>query len=180
MPKRLATCLVLTLCCTAPALADFTYQMTELTGDYPPQHTQFLTFPQEMAGVSNMAATITHTGQAGIRQCAGDEEPQEYLPGPLLIWEIEDEGEVWTYGAWLPPTYDPGSPVTASVMVNGPPPVLLEGQTVEVRALFGREQDQCDILEWPTATFHSVEIQLIGNVVATERTSFSAIKGLFR
>ena len=180
MSKLLAPCLILTLCCTAPAVADFTYQMTGLEGEYPPQHTQVLTFPQEMAGVSNVVATITHTGQAGVRQCEGEDEPGAYLPGPLLIWEYQGEDGVYTYTAPFPPTYAPGSPVTETVMVNGPPPGLLQGRTVEVRAYFGREADQCEILEWPTATFHSVEITLIGNVVASERTSLSAIKGLFR
>jgi hypothetical protein len=163
---------------TGVAMADHVYQLTELEGVYPPEQSMLLTFPADMSGVGNMAATLTHTGHAGLRQCPEQAEPTEYTLPFYLSFSVEYQGTTYSFGAAFSSSWNPGSPVTETSLLDGLNIQVLQGQTVEITA-GPPPQGGCEIFEPATLDVHGLQLQLIGDVVATRASTLSSIKALF-
>ncbi|MBD3220222.1 hypothetical protein GF314_03190 [bacterium] len=170
---------------TAPALADLVIDLPGLTGDAPPVLQQEITFPADMSGVVAIHVRMTYTNWPGTWICEGETEPEEalYIPFVSMVW-IENGG-ITSLLAMFDPDLDVGEPVTDTLPMefHGAPPYTFErlaGRTIEVAAGIVTEQAGCELIDDPMAHLEDVQMILIGDIVATEPTSFSSIKGLFR
>jgi len=94
-----ALILLLPLAFASTAFADLTYQLDDLTGDYPGESFQMVTFPDDLSGVTTIVGTCTLTSYAGTRgyEESPDADAVDYNGSIWIYIRGDFEGEDYTY-----------------------------------------------------------------------------------
>lgn len=185
--NRMTALFVLLLMAFAPtAFADLTYHLDDLTGDYPGESFQVITFPDDLTGVTTIVGTCTLTGYAGTRGygVSPDADPEDYIGGIRVYIIAEDEGEVYSFATSFQGPFPSGytNTLTETFSQYYQPTFhqILAGKTVRVEAIYWKRDG---IIESPRIEVHSLDIRLVGNVaqpvVSVKQTSLTTIKALF-
>ncbi len=185
--NRMAALILLLLMAFAPtAFADLTFQMDELTGEYPGDKFQIITFPDDLTGVSDIVGTCTQTSYAGTRSCmtTPGNTPESFTGTILVNFHSDFEGETYGLATYFTGAFPSGYTITVTQTFNRPyqPTIhqLLAGKTVRVDAIFRKN---CEVIEPPRSEVHLMEIRLVGDIspapVPVKQTSLSTIKALF-
>jgi len=185
--NRMATLILLLLMAFAPtAFADLTYQLDDLTGDYPGESFQMITMPDDLTGVTTIVGTCNLTSYAGTRgfEFSPEADPWEYTGAIWVYIRAEYEGEEYAFATRfsgsIPSGYTMNHTETFSQYYQPTFHQILAGKTVRVEAVYWKSDG---IIEAPRFEVHSLEIRLVGNVaqpvVAVKQTSLTSVKALF-
>lgn len=155
-------------------LADVLIDLPEFVTTYPGEQVAYVTMPDDLFSLSHLAIQVTHLNTPGVRinPFTGEEEPYN-LSMYFLLREPISGLEV---GAGINSVhiYAPGT--DTAVFNTFGDLQQLEGRTVEVRAMVWQVEDP---IEPASIEVQAAALRLIGNVVASDAVTFSAVKQLF-
>jgi hypothetical protein len=172
--KRLSLVLIFCALAAASGLADVLIELPEFVTTYPGEQVAYVTMPDDLFSLSHLAIQITHLSTPGLwfNPSSGEEEPYSLSMNFLLREPVSGiEGGAMIYGVHI---HAPGTDIEL-FNIHGDLQQL-EGRKVEVRVAVWQLDDP---IEPASIEVQSAALRLIGNVVATDAVTFSAVKQLF-
>lgn len=172
--KRLLLAAVFCALAATSGLADVLIDLPEFVTTYPGEQVAYVTMPDDLFSLSHLAIQITHLNTPGVRINPFTGEVESYNLSMYFSLHEPISGFEGGVGINTVHIHAPGTD-TEVFNVSGDLQQL-QGRTVEVRAMVWQVEDP---IEPASIEVQSAALRLIGNVVATDAVTFSAVKQLF-